>query len=114
MKPILLQAAALAAAALVAVALLLWLTADSGRMPILPTVDAEPLPLPEPGAPLILNWEPVVGALHYEVEIIEASTGLPALSGRTSETLWSPGEAADLLDREKEWLWRVIPVRQGD
>ncbi len=111
MKPIHLQAAALAAAALLAVALVLWFTAGSGRMPILPTVDAEPLQLSQPGAPLVLRWEPVAGAQFYEVEIIEASTGLPALSGRTTETHWSPpDQAAELLDRDKDWLWRVTPV----
>lgn len=114
MKPIHFQAAALAVAAVLAVALLLWLTAGSGRMPILPTDNAEPLELPAPGAPLVLRWEPTAGAQRYEVDIIEASTGLPALSGRTAELHWSPGEAADLLDREKEWLWRVTPVIEGD
>lgn len=114
MKAIHLQAAAMAAAALLAVALLLWFTAGSARMPILPVDDASPLELPRPGAPLVLQWAPVGGAVRYEVEIIEAATGLPALSGRTAETHWSPGYAADLLDREKVWLWRVTPVRQGD
>jgi len=107
MKRIHLQTAVLAAAAAAAVALLLWFTAGTGRMPILPVEDAAPLLLPEPGAPLVLRWEPVAGALRYEVEIIEADTGLPALTGRTRTTEWSPGAAADLLNREKEWLWRV-------
>ena len=107
MKPIHRQTAALAAAAAAVLGLLLWFTAGSDRMPILPVDDASPLELPSPGEPLVLSWEPVAGAAHYEVEIIESSTGLPALSGRTDETQWSPGEAADLLDREKKWLWRV-------
>jgi len=107
MKPIHIQSAALAAMALVVVVLILWATADGGRMPILPVDDARPLKFPPPGEPLVLQWDPVEGAAGYEVEIIEAATGLPALCGRTDNTSWSPGEAADLLDREKEWLWRV-------
>lgn len=107
MKPIHIQTAALVAATAAAVGLLLWLTAGSGRMPILPVDDTRPLLLTEPGTPLILQWDPVDGAESYEVEIIETATGLPALSGRTDETTWSPGEAGDLLDREKQWLWRV-------
>ena len=107
MKSIHIQATALAAAAVLAVALLLWFTAGSERMPILPLDDARPLQLPAPGKPVVLNWEGVPGAGLYEVEIIEASTGLPALNGRTKATEWSPGPAADLLDREKTWLWRV-------
>lgn len=110
MKSILLQATALAAATLLAVALLLWLTAGSGRMPVLPTVDAEPLERHQPGEPLVLSWDPIAGADSYVVEIIEASTGFPALSGRTAGTRWTaPPAAADLLDREKQWLWRVTP-----
>jgi len=107
MKRIDLQTAVLAAAAAAAVALLLWYTAGSGRMPILPVDDAAPLQLPKTGAPLVLHWEPMDGVSLYEVEIIEAATGLPALTGRTPTTQWSPGAAADLLDREKEWLWKV-------
>jgi len=110
MKAIHLQAAALTAAAILAVAGLLWLSAGSSRMPILPLDDARPLELPEPGTPLVLHWVPEDGAVRYEVEIIEAATGLPALIGRTTETHWSPGEAAELLDREKEWFWRVTPL----
>lgn len=110
MKAIHLQTAALAAAALLAVALLLWFSAGSSRMPILPVDDARPLAFPEPGTPLVLRWVPADGAVRYEVEIIEAATGLPALIGRTTETYWSPGEAAELLDREKEWFWRVTPL----
>jgi len=107
MKPIHIQATALAAAAALAVASLLWFTAGSGRMPILPLDGARELELPPAGEPLVLSWNPAPGAERYEVEIIEAETGLPALSGVTSETEWSPGPAGDLLDREKEWLWRV-------
>jgi hypothetical protein len=108
MKSIHIQATALAAAAVLAVALLLWFTAGGGRTPILPVDDARVLELPPPGEPLVLSWEPAPGTgLTYQVEIIEADTGLPALSGLTSETVWSPGPAADLLDREKKWLWRV-------
>jgi hypothetical protein len=107
MKSIHFQATVLAAAAVLAVALLLWFTAGSGRMPILPVADTRPLELPDPGSPLVLSWEPVAGAQGYEVQIIEADTGLPALTGRTSGTEWSPGAAAELLDREKEWRWRV-------
>lgn len=110
MKTIHLQTAALTAAAILALAGMLWFTAGSGRMPILPVDDASSLELPEPGAPLVLRWEPTAGAERYEVEIIEASTGLPALSGRTAHTYWSPGEAAELLDRDREWLWRVTPI----
>lgn len=107
MKSKLIQATALAAAAALAVALLLWFTAGSERMPILPLDDARPLALPAAGQPLVVEWEAAPGAETYDVEIIEASTGLPALAGRTTQTTWSPGPAADLLDREKKWLWRV-------
>jgi hypothetical protein len=110
MKPILLQAAALAAAAVLVITGLLWLTAGHRRMPILPVADTRPLELPQAGQPLVLRWEPAAGVTHYEVEVIEASTGLPALCGLTAETSWSPPvETSNLLDRNRNWLWRVSP-----